>query len=211
MTANAARAGSVGRADPDRHPDDFYRTEAYATRALIRGLAQAGIRLDGVIVDPACGDGAILEAAAGCGVAMLGSDLVFRGVGTGGVDFLADDWRRAAGFKPPDWVIMNPPYRNGLPLRFLDKALREAKRGVAILVGFNWMAAEGKNDKPVSRQVFIEDPRLALKIPVGRMSYLPPEKDKGVKGFKDFEWLVFLQAKREPGFTQRHYTRLDGS
>lgn len=210
MNRHAARAGVVGQADPGRDPHDFFRTEPYAVRALIAGCRWARLRLGGVMVDPACGDGAIMQVMAAEGLPMLGSDLVFRGAGVGGVDYLADDWREKAGLPRPDWIIANPPYRDGLPVRMLAKALDEARVGVAFLVRHAWLASVGERDKPCPRWVLLEDPRLALEVHVGRMSYQPPERDKGINGFADFVWLVFVQGRTRRGTIRLHHKRLGG-
>jgi hypothetical protein len=198
-------------ADPDRHPEDFYRTEAYATHALITGLRKSRVSLDGLLVDPACGDGAIMQVFQDRGYHMFGSDLVYRGVGVGGVDFLDPNWRRTVGLSMvrPSWIIANPPYRDGLPLKMLMRALDEASVGVAFLVRHGWLPPAGVHDKPCPRWDMIEDPRLAYEVHVGRMSYLPPEKDKGQTGFADFVWLVFLQDRKRRGVIRLHHSRLN--
>jgi hypothetical protein len=208
--SGAARSGLVGLADPGRHPEDFYRTEAYATHSLITGLKRERVAFDGVVVDPACGDGAIMQVFAERGHHMFGSDLVFRGVGVGGVDFLDSAWRQAVGLPVrPAWIVANPPYRGGLPLKMLLRALDEATVGVAFLVRHGWLPPAGVHDKPFPRWDMIEDVRLAYEIHVGRMSYLPPEKDKGQTGFADFVWLVFLQNRKRRGVIRLHHTRLN--
>lgn len=48
---------ATGRSDV-RHPDDFYRTPAWLTRAVLPHL---DLPAHSHVLDPACGDGAILD------------------------------------------------------------------------------------------------------------------------------------------------------
>ncbi len=155
-------------ANPKSNPNDNYPTPLWATLAFL-GSAWAGL-LDNwhrrqvagglpVIVDPACGGGALLRAMVEAGVDpawLHGADvrpeaveacgeMLWHAAGGGhGVDsahvgawnmpaeadFLSSDWR-FAGDGPIDAFVMNPPYggRKGWAFTFVRLALERVRPG----------------------------------------------------------------------------------
>lgn len=124
-----------------RHPDDFYSTPPYVTRAILPYLPRAGH-----VLDPCAGTGAILSELVTEGVdprnlyaielnearaAECRSKFV-RGCDV--VDSLISDWRPR-----PDLVITNPPFK--LATEFVRKALEESASGatVAMLLRLSFM------------------------------------------------------------------------
>jgi hypothetical protein len=62
-------------------------------------------KFNGGIWEPACGDGSISKELEAAGYAVHSTDLIDRGYGTGGVDFLLD-YRTSA-----DNIVTNPPFK----------------------------------------------------------------------------------------------------
>ncbi len=83
-----------------RRANDFYATPPEPTIALLPHLQDWPRR----VWEPACGEGDIMRPLERAGFDVVGTDLVDRGVGTGGVDFLATRERLA------DAIITNPPF-----------------------------------------------------------------------------------------------------
>ena len=80
-------------------------------------------RFDGSIWEPACGDGAISKVLAEAGYQVVSTDLIDRGYGAGGQDFLKSDKPLAKN------IITNPPYgTHGLGDAFVRKALIHARK-----------------------------------------------------------------------------------
>ncbi|MDQ8699269.1 hypothetical protein [Hyphomicrobium sp. LHD-15] len=98
---------------PFRVPFDFYPTPPEGTRALL-----SVERFKGSIWEPACGDGAISKVLAAHGCTVVSTDLIDRGFGTGGVNFLEQTTLRATN------IVTNPPYGHGLADAFVQHALR---------------------------------------------------------------------------------------
>lgn len=98
---------------PYRAAYDFYPTPPEGTRALL-----SVERFHGPIWEPACGDGAIAKVLTAAGYHVVATDLINRGYGTGGINFLAETRPRAKN------IITNPPYGRGLATAFLQHALR---------------------------------------------------------------------------------------
>jgi hypothetical protein len=85
-----------------REKDDFYATPEECTRALIEA---EGALIPMFVWEPACGDGAIARVLEKSGRVVLSSDLVDRGYGDHGCDFLL--------FVKPlsKAIVTNPPFK----------------------------------------------------------------------------------------------------
>jgi hypothetical protein len=129
----------------ERKGRDFYATPAWVTEALLRH-----VRFRGPVWEPCCGDGAMSSVLAEHGYDVVSTDLVDRGFGEPGVDFLAS--RSVPGGCRS--IITNPPYgetgSSTVPARspmamlgFLRHAmmLTETVQGqLALLVRLQWIA-----------------------------------------------------------------------
>ncbi len=99
--------GSAGK----RQAHDFYPTPPEVTAALL-GQWRPRAR---VVDEPACGDGAIARVLARHGYRVVASDLVDRGYGEAGVDFLEVKRLRAPA------IVTNPPFE--FAAEFIDHGL----------------------------------------------------------------------------------------
>lgn len=102
----------------ERHPDEWYVEPVRCTRDLLAVEAFPG----GIVWDPTCGRGHVLQAATRAGYEALGTDKVDRTGGAswfaGCFDFLAWD---APSLAPA--IIFNPPYGEGV---MLEACIRKA-------------------------------------------------------------------------------------
>jgi hypothetical protein len=128
-----------------REGQDFYATPTWVTEALLRH-----VRLRGPVWEPCCGDGAMSSVLAASGHQVVSTDLMDRGFGTPGVDFLqcreVPDQCRS--------IVTNPPYgdsgshagqaRSPMAMRtFLSHALMltaSVQGQLALLVRLQWIA-----------------------------------------------------------------------
>lgn len=114
-----------------RHEDDFYPTPPEATVAL---MERCGRYVGPVVHEPACGDGAMARVFEQYGRRVIATDLVDRGYGMGGVDYLADP--PAAGS-----VITNPPFK--WAAEFIEHTLAHDPDFCAMLIKATfWNAAK---------------------------------------------------------------------
>jgi len=88
-----------------RQKDDYYATPPACTRALID---VEGARMPDVIWEPACGDGAISRLIEETGRVVRSSDLVDRGCGEAGIDFLLE---KSTGDSATKGIVTNPPFK----------------------------------------------------------------------------------------------------
>ena len=135
---------------PLRAAHDFYPTPPEATRALLSVEA-----FPGPVWEPAVGNGAITRVLTAYGHTVVGTDLVDRGFGTGGIDFLAESANRARD------IVTNPPYALGLPESFIRHALHLANPvagSVAMLIPLTRLA------NPLGIALWLTHPPAAVHI-----------------------------------------------
>ena len=131
-TAFIGGAGGVHyRAD-----NDFYATPPLATRALLNVL-----ELKGSILEPACGMGHISEVLKEYypNSEIVSTDLIYRGYGIGGIDFLTYDFGRKFGN-----IITNPPY--SLAIEFVKRGLDLANDKVIMLLRIQFLESRSRKN-----------------------------------------------------------------
>jgi len=174
-TATTAYVHGVATDKANRDRDDFTPTPPEGTRRLL-----AVEKFEGGIWEPACGAGDIVKELLAAGYAdVLATDLIDRGHGQGGIDFLLDYQTTA------DNIVTNPPYK--FDDEFVWHALNRSRRKVAMLLRLGWIAGS-------KRRKFIESTPLArvlifsgrLQMQRGRL----PEKGDG-KTMVDSAWYVW--------------------
>lgn len=92
---------------------DYYATPPKSTKAILDE-----VNLNGSILEPACGEGHISEVIKSYypDNEIISTDLIDRGYGMGGIDFLNHDYKRKF-----DNIITNPPFK--YMQEFTEKAL----------------------------------------------------------------------------------------
>jgi hypothetical protein len=116
---------------PQREKDDFYRTPAHSTKALL-----AVESFPTSIWEPACGDGAISEVLIAAGHATVSTDLVDRGYSQAGRDFLFEQ------SLPAPAIVTNPPFK--LADEFVLHALRLGASKVAMFMRLGWLEGSAR-------------------------------------------------------------------
>lgn len=151
---------------------DFYPTPGWATHALIDNEDFVGD-----IWEPACGNGAMSEVLATTGNRVVSSDLIDRGYGEGGVDFLHTN-RRAAN------VVTNPPYNAAEG--FVRAGLNAADRKFALLLRLAFL--EGANRQ---RTIFTDCPPSRLWVFSERITFYPAGAVQKGSGTTAYAWFVW--------------------
>lgn len=165
----------------NRERDDYYPTPPRAIEALM-----AVEPISGSVWEPACGDGALVGPMERAGCIVTATDLIDRGFGIGGVDFLLD-----FATAQHDWVITNPPFK--LAEEFAEHALGRAKVGVAMLCRLAWLegVARGK--------MFRATPLSAVWVFSGRLGMQRGRQAKAnEKGKIAFAWYVWRHGYEGP-------------
>ena len=147
--ADARRAVHVS--GYDREGRDFYATPSWVTEALLRH-----VRLRDPVWEPCCGDGAMSSVRAAHRYEVISTDLVGRGFGTPGIDFMACRHMHE-GCRS---IVTNPPYgdtgshkgqakSSAAMLAFLQHAVTltaSAQGQLALLVRLQWIAGRRAAD-----------------------------------------------------------------
>ena len=137
---------------------------------------------DGPIWDPACGEGNIPIAANGLGLTAFGSDLIDRGYGAGGHDFLLTEGQFTGD------IVTNPPFDLIEP--FIHKALGLCTGKVAILGRLALL--EGRKRRET---IWTVTPLARVWVFSKRMSMPPGGRGIVAKGGSiPFAWFVWDHA-----------------
>ena len=120
-----------------REENDFYRTPPDVTRALLVKES-----FGPAIWEPACGDGAISDVLKAAGHDMFSTDLIDRGYGESGRDFL-----RQTELAAPE-IVTNPPFKAADD--FVLHALDLGASKVAMLLRLAWLEGERRRVKVFS-------------------------------------------------------------
>lgn len=142
MSVGASMAG--GNPTEGREDDDFYQTEEPATHALMRFLMQRWYREQGLemlnIWEPACGKGRMVNVFMDYPKItgnIISTDLVDRGFGTGGIDFLQVTELPKTKSGVYDTIITNQPFDQTFEF-FQHARLLGAQRIVFLMKAQYW-------------------------------------------------------------------------
>lgn len=124
MTAATAAHSRVPD-NPNRQENDFYTTPPHCTRALLDAEG-----FPGPIWEPACGNGAMSKVLIEYGYDVISTDLIDRGYGIGGMDFLRFKSQAARS------VITNPPFK--IADEFVLHAIECGYEKIAIFQRSSW-------------------------------------------------------------------------
>jgi len=162
----------------DKH--DYYPTPPGATRALLRAEAP----FNGIVWEPACGDGAMARVLEEAGCEVVASDLVDRGYGTGGVDFLLD-WRTSA-----QHVVTNPPFQHAQA--FVEHARQRVPGRVAIFARLQLL--EGAKRAELLQRHLARVHVFSNRVPIAKGRLVEPGEANG--RMMAYAWYVFEQAPK---------------
>lgn len=163
----------LGRKVEDlRQAEDFYPTPAYVTKALLKNY-----QFSGKIWEPACGDGRMAEVIKQYYPYVECSDLIDRGYGESGVDFL-NSTRRS------DNIITNPPFN--LAYEFIVQGLKLSDKCLALLLPIRYLTGKKRA-------------KLYAEFPPAKVIVIPNKVD--FLGFgspaMEFAWFVWEKGKKE--------------
>ena len=147
-----ANDAAMGDSSYERVEDDFYATEEWCTEALIRTLqSQYGMDVprclgNQIVLEPACGDGAITKVLNRFGYGVISTDLVDRGFVP--QHTTANFLERTTLPHLCRSIITNPPYGD-IAQRFVEHALaltKPVEGQVCMLMRHEWDCAKGRTD-----------------------------------------------------------------
>jgi hypothetical protein len=183
MGQNMSSAVMQQRAEPHDSLDDF-PTPPWAGRALMEHVL--GPWHNYSVLEPAANRGFLLRGIGPYFREALASDIFDYGAGFAREDFLF------AASKDTDFVITNPPFR--LAHAFIEKALRETRTGVAMLVRTSFLEGVNRYQSLFSRTPPTTVAQFAERVPMvkGRC-------DPDASTATSYCWLVWMHTRRASG------------
>ena len=162
--------GASNHVEEDREENDYYATHPIATEMLcdLETFSRD-------ILEPCCGEGHISEVLKTRGYNVESMDLIDRGYGKGGVDFLEYD--EPVGKD----IITNPPYK--LAKEFVEHAMEIITPGhkVAMFLKLTFLESSGRRElfkKYPPKKIWVSSSR----IPCGKNGdFYQRDKDGNVK------------------------------
>lgn len=146
--------GASSHTSEERELNDYYATDPYAIDVLIN---EGGIQLDKNVWECACGEGHLSKKLESYGYNVKSTDLVNRGYGDSGVDFLScsDYWDGD--------ILTNPPYKYAK--EFVEHALELVPEGKKVIMFLKLTFLEGKARK----RMFTQTPPKYLLVSSSRL------------------------------------------
>lgn len=176
-----AMVQKIGQSNKERHPEDFYSTSSEAVEYLIQ-FEKFHYR----IIEPACGMGHISEVLIEAGYQVSSFDLIDRGYGLGGVDFLTSPLYD--NVKGQADIVTNCPY--SIAFEFLSRALEITHEKVAFLFPLEYIGR--CNWCKHLQHVYV----FARKIDIAKDGDFESYHNRNMK---HYAWLVFnINYKGEP-------------
>ena len=174
-------AGNPRGSGYERNADDWY----VEPPAAVRGLMDAE-PFTGHTWDPACGRGTIVRVVREYGLSAFGTDLVDRGFGGGGIDFMRHSPPAVAN------IICNPPYNIIGP--WVTRSLGATTKKVAILAPLTFLEGIKRGawfpTTPLSRVLVFS---WRVNCPPGHLApdFDAPIEAWGKGGAKAYAWFVW--------------------
>ena len=172
MKINSALAYVGHNSRDDRNKDDFYPTPRETVVSLLKKQT-----FDGDIWECACGDGAISTVLEDYNYKVYSSDLVDRGYGQSGIDFLLETQK-------VDNIVTNPPFN--LATEFTLHALTLARKKVVMLSKISFLEGIKRRDTLFSLNKLEKVIILSRRVP-----FVKKITDKKANGLMAFGWFVF--------------------
>lgn len=169
---------------------DFFPTPPWATRALPEWVLPGGATaMRGRSVwEPCCGEGHQAEVLAEYFGRVHASDVYPHGYGAVG-SFIGNaglDLDIARCPFAPDWIITNPPY--SLAVEVVERALAEAREGVAVLVRTLWIESDDRY------QLFCRHEPWMVATFAERVPMVQYRWDPEASTATSYSWIVWLKT-----------------
>lgn len=129
--------GASNHTEKEREENDFYATQPEAIDFL---LDNGNVQLSDKIWEPACGNGCLSKRLEERGYKVHSTDLIDRGYGEGGRDFLSIKKENVFN----GTILTNPPYKYAL--EFIEQALRLVTPNNKVFMFLKLQFLEEKNE-----------------------------------------------------------------
>lgn len=189
---------------------DYYPTPPWATRAFLREVLGGHVPF-GSVWEPACGEGHMVHVLREFCQHYRTSDVHDYGKGFTVGSYVGS----GLDVMPPchdfDWIVTNPPFN--LALEFAERALREARIGVALLLRSAWAEGAGRYNR-----LFKPYPPRIIAQYCDRVPMVAGRYDPSASSATSYSWFVWSKdicgegtsfRWIAPGAKDRHYIKDD--
>ena len=130
--------GASNHTEKDREKNDYYATDPNSLEIFLKKLKEDKIELHNDIWECACGEGHLSKVLLNKGYNVISNDLIDRGFGLGGIDFL-----KIKDKNVKKDILTNPPYKYAK--EFVEKALEIQADGYYTIMFLKIQFLEGKS------------------------------------------------------------------
>lgn len=179
---------------------DYFPTPPWATRAFMREVLHAHLLplTFENIWEPACGEGHMAYVLQEFSPSVLASDVHDYGRGHAVGSFTGYGLDVMPQWPECQWVITNPPFN--LAIEFAERALDEAKVGVALLLRSAWSEGRERYER-----LFGKRPPALIAQYCERVPMVAGRYDPAAASATAYSWFVW--DKREHGATEFHWVK----
>lgn len=171
--------GASNHSKNERQREDYYATDPKAVKLLLQLET-----FSPNIWECACGQGHLSKVLEKAGYTVKSTDLIDRGFGQGGIDFLAMDNQEWNGD-----IITNPPYCYAQ--EFIEKALSIIPKGNKVAMLLRLQFLEGKSRK----NLFLSSPPKTIYVSSSRITCAKNgEFDEMGKSAIAYAWFVWQKG-----------------
>ncbi len=173
--------GASNHSEHDREEHDFYSTDPQALRIFLNAyLKRDNNTLTKNIWENACGKGHLSEVLKEYGYNVVSTDLIYRGYGVGGVDFLKYQKNIDCD------ILSNPPYKYAQ--EFVEHSLDLQSKGNKTIMFLKIQFLEGQKrrklyDKYPPKYVYVNSKR--------QICYLNGDMSKKMSSATCYCWFVW--------------------
>lgn len=182
--------GASNHTDKEREENDYYATDPKAIDYL---FVEGGVKLNNPVLECACGEGHLSKQIKKYGYEVISRDLIDRGYGETGVDFLktTEKW--------PGDIITNPPYKYAQ--EFCEHALQLINPGHKVYMFLKLQFLEGQKrrklfDKHELKKIYVTSSRIKCAkngdfdgMGSSAVAYAWFEFEKGYNGDPVIKWI----------------------
>ena len=185
--------GASNHTENEREQHDYYATDPIAIDVLIN---DGKSKINHNVWECACGEGHLAKRLSDYGYNVTATDLIDRGFGTGGVNFLESNTIFNGD------IVTNPPYKYAV--KFIEHALDIIPTGNKVFMFLKLQFLEGKSRKELFKKyppkfVYVSSSRIlcakngdfkaAKKNGASAVAYAWYEWEKGYTGDTIIKWV----------------------
>ncbi len=181
--------GASNHTEKDREKNDYYATDPNSLEIFLKKLKEDKIELHNDIWECACGEGHLSKVLLNKGYNVISNDLIDRGFGLGGIDFL-----KIKDKNVKKDILTNPPYKYAK--EFVEKALEIQADGYYTIMFLKIQFLEGQSriklfKKYPPKYIYVNSSRQAC--------YINGEMSKKMSSATCYCWFIWQKGfKSEP-------------